>query len=65
LRGAQERQLELRLEKVLESVRQTRKARRLKDIDDVFQEYGQWIKDSLEIEPVPFVQVLVAVVAQE
>lgn len=65
LRGAQERQLELRLEKVLESVRQTRKARRLQDIDDVFQEYGQWIKDSLEIEPVPFVQVLVAVVAQE
>ncbi|MET0005353.1 MAG: DEAD/DEAH box helicase [Candidatus Thiodiazotropha sp.] len=65
LRGAQERQLELRLEKVLESVRQSRKARRLQDIDDVFQEYGQWIKDSLEIEPVPFVQVLVAVVAQE
>ncbi len=65
LRGAQEHQLELRLEKVLESVRQSRKARRLKDIDDVFQEYGQWIEDSLEIEPVPFVQVLVAVVGQE
>jgi superfamily II DNA or RNA helicase len=65
LRGEQEYQLELRLEKVLESVRQSRKARRLKDIDDVFQEYGQWIKDSLEIEPIPFVQVLVAVVAQE
>jgi hypothetical protein len=64
LRGAQEHQLELRLENVLESVRQSRKARRLKDIDDVFQEYGQWIKDSLEVEPVPFVQVLVAVVAQ-
>ncbi|MES9811662.1 MAG: DEAD/DEAH box helicase [Candidatus Thiodiazotropha sp.] len=65
LRGEQEHQLELRLENLLDTVRQSRKARRLKDIDDVFEEYGQWIKDSLEIEPIPFVQVLVAVVAQE
>lgn len=65
LRGAQERQLELRLENLLSTVRESRKARRIKDIEDVFQEYGQWIKDSLEIEPVPFVQVLVAVVGQE
>lgn len=65
LRGAQERQLELRLENLLTTVRESRKARRIKDIEDVFQEYGQWIKDSLEIEPVPFVQVLVAVVGQE
>lgn len=65
LRGAQERQLELRLENLLSSVRQSRKARRLKDINDVFEEYRRWIKDSLEIEPVPFVQVLVAIVGQE
>jgi len=65
LRGAQERQLELRLENLPTTVRESRKARRIKDIEDVFQEYGQWIKDSLEIEPVPFVQVLVAVLGQE
>ncbi|BCO11466.1 putative ATP-dependent helicase [Citrifermentans bremense] len=65
LRGAQERQLELRLENLLTTVRESRKARRIKDIEDVFEEYGQWIKDSLEIEPVPFVQVLVAVLGQE
>jgi len=65
LRGAQEQQLELRLDGLPETLRQARKARRLKDIDDVFNEYGQWVKDSLEIEPVPFVQVLAAVVSQE
>lgn len=65
LRGAQERQLQLRLEGVPESLRESRLSRRLKDIDDVFTEYGQWVKDSLEIEPVPFVQVLAAVVSQE
>ena len=51
LRGAQERQLELRLAKVLDTVRAGRRARRLKDIEDVFTEYGQWVKDSLEVEP--------------
>ncbi len=64
LRGAQEQQLELRLAKVLDSVRTGRRARRMKDIEDVFTEYGQWVKDSLEVEPVPFVQVLVGVTAQ-
>lgn len=65
LRGAQEHQLTLRLGGLLETIRQSRMAQRLKDIDDVFTEYGQWVKDSLEIEPVPFVQVLAAVVSQE
>ena len=64
LRGAQERQLELRLAKVLDSVRTGRRARRLKDIEDVFTEYGQWVKDSLEVEPMPFVQVLAGVTAR-
>ena len=64
LRGEQERQLELRLTKVLDSVRTIRRAQRLKDIEDVFGEYGRWIKDSLEVEPAPFVQVLAGVTAQ-
>ncbi|NEV64384.1 DEAD/DEAH box helicase [Thiorhodococcus minor] len=63
LRGAQERQLELRLEHLLDTVKESRRARRLKDIEDVFTEYGQWVKDSLEVEPVPFVQVLAGVTA--
>jgi len=42
-------------------VRAARRAQRLKDIENVFAEYGQWVKDSLEVEPVPFVQVLAAV----
>jgi hypothetical protein len=65
LRGAQERQLELRLAKVaIDAVRTSRRAQRMKDIEDVFTEYGQWVKDSLEVEPVPFVQVLAGVVAR-
>jgi hypothetical protein len=65
LRGAQERQLELRLAKVaIDAVRAGRRAQRMKDIEDVFTEYGQWVKDSLEVEPVPFVQVLGGVTAQ-
>lgn len=61
LRQAQERRLESRLDGLPDHLRQARKARRLKDIEDVFNEYGQWVKDSLEIEPVPHVQVLAAV----
>jgi hypothetical protein len=64
LRGAQERQLELRISGLPDAVKQGRRARRLKDIEDVFTEYGQWVKDSLEVEPVPFVQVLAGVTAQ-
>lgn len=61
LRGAQERQLELRISDLPDPIKQGRRARRMKDIEDVFTEYGQWVKDSLEVEPVPFVQVLAGV----
>ena len=64
LRGAQERQLQLRLGDLPEAIRHARMSRRLKDIEDVFTEYSQWVRDSLEVEPVPHVQVLAAVVAQ-
>ena len=63
LRDAQERQLELRLAKVLDSIRTARRAQRMKDIEAVFDEYGQWVRDTLEVEPVPFVQVLAGVTA--
>ncbi len=63
LRGAQERQLELRLARSdqPEQLKQGKRAHRSKDIEDVFTEYGQWVKNSLEVEPVPFVQVLAGV----
>jgi hypothetical protein len=64
LRAAQERQLELRLSRAPESGKESRRAQRLQDIEDVFAEYGRWVKDSLEVEPVPFVQVLAGVMAQ-
>jgi hypothetical protein len=62
LRSAQEQQLELRLGKVaIDAVRAGRRAQPMKDIEDVFTEYGPWVKDSLEVEPEPFVQVLAGV----
>jgi hypothetical protein len=65
LRDAQERQLEVRLSKVaIDAVRTGRRAHRMKDIEDVFTEYSQWVKDTLEVEPVPFVQVLAGVTGQ-
>ncbi|WP_295543788.1 DEAD/DEAH box helicase [uncultured Thiohalocapsa sp.] len=63
LRGAQERQLELRLAQSdqPEQLKQGKRAQRLKDIEHVFTEYGRWVKDSLEVQSVPFVQVLAGV----
>jgi hypothetical protein len=64
LRSAQEQQLELRLGKVaIDAVRAGRRAQPMKDIEDVFTEFGPWVKDSLEVEPEPFVQVLAGVTA--
>lgn len=60
LRGAQERQLELRLERS-DQPEQGKRAQRVKGIEHVFTEYGQWVKDSLEVQSVPFVQVLAGV----
>jgi len=39
----------------------SKRAQRLKDIEHVFTEYGRWVKDSLEVQSVPFVQVLAGV----
>jgi superfamily II DNA or RNA helicase len=64
LRDAQEQRMERRIAGLPEPIREGRRARRLKDIEDVFAEYSQWVKDSLEVEPMPFVQVLAAVTRQ-
>ena len=55
LQAAQVQQLELRLAKQLEHVRRSRVIRR------VFDDYRQWVADTLSTEPEPYLQVLAAV----
>ena len=56
-------QLELRLEKQggLENLRQGKRDRRVGQIRRVFDEYETWVRDSLQTEPHPYIQVLAAV----
>jgi superfamily II DNA or RNA helicase len=57
-------QLELRLDKQggLENLRQGKRERRVGQIRKVFDEYEAWVRDSLQTEPHPYIQVLAAVV---
>lgn len=61
LQAAQVQQLELRLEKQLEQVRRSQFERRSQVIRRVFDEYRQWVEDTLSTEPEPYLQVLAAV----
>jgi hypothetical protein len=61
LQGKQMEQLELRLEKLVEGVRQSRRAQRSKQIHQVFDEYRLWVEDTLTTEPEPYIRVLAAV----
>lgn len=60
LQGKQEQQLELRLEKLLEGVRQSKREQRGKQIRQVFDEYRQWVEDTMTTEPQPYIRVLAA-----
>ena len=60
LQGKQEQQLELRLEKLLEGVRQSKRELRGKQIRQVFDEYRQWVEDTMTTEPQPYIRVLAA-----
>ena len=55
------RQLEWRLEKQLEQVRRSQFERRSRVIRRVFDEYRQWVEETLSPEPEPYLQVLAAV----
>jgi hypothetical protein len=57
LQGRQEQQLELRLENLLEGVRrvQTRAAQQADR--QVFDEYRQWVEDTMTTEPQPYIRV--------
>ena len=62
LQQRQIEQLELRLDKQggLENLRQGRRDRRVGQIRRVFDEYETWVRDSLQTEPHPYIQVLAA-----
>jgi len=53
-------QLELRLEGQIETVKRSRFERRSQQIGRVFDDYRQWVKDTLTTEPQPWIQVLAA-----
>lgn len=54
-------QLELRLESQIETVKRSRFERRSLQIGRVFDDYREWVKDTLTTEPQPWIQVLAAV----
>ncbi len=61
LQAEQVQQLELRLAKQLEQIRRSQFERRSRVIRRVFDEYRQWVEDTLSTEPEPYLQVLAAV----
>ena len=54
-------QLELRLENQIETVKRSRFEARSRQIGRVFDDYRQWVQDTLTTEPKPWIQVLAAV----
>ncbi len=60
LEQLREAQLEVQLKLLDDGSSLDAKRRR---IDNIFNEYTQWIRDTLETEPVPFIQVIAAFVA--
>ncbi|MGH8067621.1 MAG: hypothetical protein ACRERE_20805 [Candidatus Entotheonellia bacterium] len=61
LQNEQVQQLEWRLEKQLEQIRRSQFERRSRVIRRVFDEYRQWVEETLSTEPEPYLQVLAAV----
>ncbi len=54
-------QLELRFENQIETVKRSRLETRTRQIGHVFDDYRQWVQDTLTTEPKPWIQVLAAV----
>lgn len=64
LQARQFEQLELRLaaNQQAEQFKKSRREKRTQHIRKVFDEYRQWVEDSMTTEPQPFIQVLAAAV---
>ncbi|MCX7175436.1 MAG: DEAD/DEAH box helicase [Proteobacteria bacterium] len=62
LQGKQMEQLELRLaaNQQAEQFKKTKREKRTQHIRKVFDEYRQWVQDTMTTEPQPFIQVLAA-----
>ena len=60
LQNRQIEQLTLRLESQIETVKRSRFERRSQQIGRVFDDYRQWVRDTLTTEPQPWIQVLAA-----
>ena len=54
-------QLELRLQNQIETVKRSRFESRSRQIGRVFDDYRQWVQDTLTTEPQPWIQVLGAI----
>lgn len=61
LQNRQVEQLSLELEKQLETVKRGRMEQRTKQINGVFNDYRQWVNDTLTTEPQAWIQVVAAV----
>jgi superfamily II DNA/RNA helicase len=61
LQDKQITQLELRLENQIETLKRSRFEARSRQIGTVFDDYRQWVQDTLTTEPKPWIQVLAAV----
>ncbi|HRH77049.1 MAG TPA: DEAD/DEAH box helicase, partial [Cellvibrionaceae bacterium] len=61
LQDKQMQQLELHLENLVAGVKQARREQRSKHIHQVFDDYRQWVEDTLTTEPQPYIRVLAAV----
>jgi len=61
LQARQIEQLQLRLDKQIETVKRARFERRSQGIHRVFDDYRQWVQDTLTTEPQPWIQVMAAV----
>ncbi|NLC35346.1 MAG: SWF/SNF helicase family protein, partial [Alcaligenaceae bacterium] len=61
LQERQMEQLEISLSKQLETVKRGRFEQRSQQINRIFDDYRQWVHDTLSTEPQPWIQVLAAV----
>jgi hypothetical protein len=60
LQNRQIQQLSLQLENQIETVKRARFERRSQYIHRVFDDYRQWVQDTLTTEPQPWIQVVAA-----
>ena len=65
LRSAQYHQLELNLgtSKLADSIKESRKAQRTQEIDRIFDQYIEWVEDTMTTEKQPYMQVVSVLVS--